>query len=172
MVIGFDEMLIMFYDKCVMPWSVLLHIKFMQWIYNIKIRGEYPHTNWKKNSLTSAKTLPRVQLVHVCLLRQCTTYNVCNKWTQAQYINSMACSNQKIFVLLIYGAVEVVFFSHAGVLGSIPVRDRPISFKKKQVVTAPLPNARQQVWVPRVLGEVGPCHSIGVARLRNLWACS
>ena len=35
--------------------------------------------------------------------------------------------------------------------GSIPGRDRPDH--KKQVVTAQLPNARQHVWVSRVLGD-------------------
>ena len=43
------------------------------------------------------------------------------------------------------------FASHVGDLGSIPGRDQPKSLK--QVVTAPLPNARQQMCVSRVLGD-------------------
>ena len=44
-----------------------------------------------------------------------------------------------------------VFASHAGDQGSIPDRDK---FKSlKQVVTAPLLNARQYVCVSRVLGD-------------------
>ena len=43
------------------------------------------------------------------------------------------------------------FASHAVDRGSIPGRERPNSLK--QVVIAPLPNARQQVLVSRVLGD-------------------
>ena len=55
------------------------------------------------------------------------------------------------------------FASHAGDLGSIFGRD--VSNSLKQVMTVPLPNARQQVWVSRIvilrgpLKRVGPCHS-------------
>ena len=43
------------------------------------------------------------------------------------------------------------FDSHARDWGSIPGRDRPMLLK--QVVRSPLPNARQQVWASRVLGD-------------------
>ena len=43
------------------------------------------------------------------------------------------------------------FASHTGDRGSIPGRDKPKSLK--QVMTAPLPNARQQVWVSRILQD-------------------
>ena len=58
------------------------------------------------------------------------------------------------------------FASHDGDQGSIPGRDRPKSLEK--VVTAPLPSARQQVRVLRVLGDDHykqmPCVTVGVAR--------
>ena len=56
--------------------------------------------------------------------------------------------------------------SNAGEQGSIPGRDKPKSVK--QVVTAPLPNARQQVWVSWILEDgqfKGLAHvTVGVAR--------
>ena len=58
------------------------------------------------------------------------------------------------------------FASHAGDQRSIPDRDRPKSII--QAVTAALPNARQQVWVSRVLGDDHykrmPRVIVGVAR--------
>ena len=61
---------------------------------------------------------------------------------------------------------RVGFASHAGDRGSIPGRDRPTSLK--QVVTAPLPNPRQQVRVSRVPGDDHfkrmRCVILGVAR--------
>ena len=50
--------------------------------------------------------------------------------------------------------------SHAVCRGSMHGRNAPNSFK--QVVTAPLPNARQQEWVSRVLGDD---HYKGLARV-------
>ena len=52
---------------------------------------------------------------------------------------------------------------------SNPSSDRPKLLK--QVVTAPLLNARQQVWVPRILGDdhyrrIIPCHTVSVARYK------
>ena len=44
-----------------------------------------------------------------------------------------------------------VFALHVGDRDSIPGRDRPKSFK--EVIKAPLPSARQQVWVSRVLED-------------------
>ena len=63
------------------------------------------------------------------------------------------------------------FASHAGDRGSIPSRDRPKSLK--QVVTAPLPNAWQPVWVSRVLGDDHDYKrlarvAVGVARSKTL----
>ena len=63
------------------------------------------------------------------------------------------------------------FASHAGDRGSIPGRDKPKSLK--QVVTAPLPNAWQPVWVSRVLGDDHDYKrlarvAVGVARSKTL----
>ena len=66
------------------------------------------------------------------------------------------------------------FASQAGDQCSIPGRDRPKCIK--QVVIAPLPNARQQVWVSRVLGDdhyKGLARvKVGIARLTAQWPCS
>ena len=55
---------------------------------------------------------------------------------------------------------------------SNPSRDRPKSLK--QAVTVPLPNARHEVWVSRVLGDDRykrmPRVTVGVARERTLTA--
>ena len=53
--------------------------------------------------------------------------------------------------LLIWFYAAVAIASHAGDRGSIPGRYRPKSLK--QGVTAPLPNALQQMWVSRVLED-------------------
>ena len=64
---------------------------------------------------------------------------------------------QAVYWLLLYNEPNI-----GQSRGSNRGRDRPKSWK--QVVSVPLPNARQQVWVSRVLGYdhykgLAPCHS-------------
>ena len=64
---------------------------------------------------------------------------------------------QAVYWLLLYNDSNI-----GQTRGSNPGRDGPKSLK--QVVTVPLPNTRQQVWVSRVLGDdrykgLAPCHT-------------
>ena len=57
---------------------------------------------------------------------------------------------QKVWMLLIYRRAGSVGSASASYAGSIPDWDKPKSYK--QVVKAPLLNARQRVWELQVLG--------------------